>query len=183
MTFWKEQQQPFPLSPMEKRIVLLNNHIAVQSVSRNFHFLMIWRSMKELMVQNLSGAYSVIDSHCMITWNSTREAMLVKNHLTAQSVTRNLHLAVTWKNMKEPTLMKSHSVAYSVTRNSNTLVIWNNTEAIHVQYGYLSLSYSTRFILATSIKPGYRRNLVIRDKKAATNFSLITRFDCIENLE
>ena len=139
VTFLKEQQQPFPLSPMQKRIVLLNNHIAVQSVSRNSHFLMIWRNMKELMVQNLSGAYSVIrDSHCLMNWNSIREVMLV-NHLTAQSVTRNLHLAVTWKNMKEPTLMKSHSVAYSVTRNSSTLVIWNNTEAIHVQYGYLSL--------------------------------------------
>ena len=139
VTFLKEQQQPFPLSPMQKRIVLLNNHIAVQSVSRNSHFLMIWRNMKELIVQNLSGAYSVIrDSHCLMNWNSIREIMLVKNHLTAQSVTRNLHLAVTWKNMKEPTLMKSHSVAYSVTRNSSTLVIWNNTEAIHVQYGYLS---------------------------------------------
>ena len=139
VTFLKEQQQPFPLSPMQKRIVLLNNHIAVQSVSRNSHFLMIWRNMKELMVQNLSGAYSVIrDSHCLMNWNSIREVMLV-NHLTAQSVTRNLHLAVTWKNMKETTLMKSHSVAYSVTRNSSTLVIWNNTEAIHVQCGYLSL--------------------------------------------
>ena len=140
VTFLKEQQQPFPLSPMQKRKVLLNNHIAVQSVSRNSHFLMIWRNMKELMVQNLSGAYSVIrDSHCLMNWNSIREVMLVKNHLTAQSVTRNLHLAVTWKNMKETTLMKSHSVAYSVTRNSSTLAIWNNTEAIDVQYGYLSL--------------------------------------------
>ena len=122
--FLKEQQQPFPLSPMQKHIVLLDNHIVVQSVPRNSHFLMIWRNMKELMVQNLSSAYSVIrDSQCMMTWNSTREAMLVKNHLTAQRVTRNLHLAVTWKNMKETTLMKSHSVAYSVTRNSSTLVI------------------------------------------------------------
>ena len=130
VTFLKEQQQPFPLSPMQKRIVLLNNHIAVQSVSRNSHFLMIWRNMKELMVQNLSGAYSVIrDSHCLMYWNSTRElVMLVKNHLTAQSVTRNLHLAVTWKNMKELTLMNSYSVAYNVTRNSNTLVLWNNTK-------------------------------------------------------
>ena len=41
----------------------------------------------------------------------------------------------------------------------------------------LFISYSTRFTLATSIKTGYRRNLVIRDKNAATNFSLITRFD------
>ena len=140
VTFLKEQQQPFPLSPMQKRIVLLNNHIAVQSVSRNSHFLMIWRNMKELMVQNLSGVYSVIrDYHGLMKWNSIREVILVKNHLTAQSVTRNLHLAVTWKNMKEPTLMKSHSVAYSVTRNSSTLVIWNNTEAIHVQCSYLSL--------------------------------------------
>ena len=139
VTFLKEQQQPFPLSPMQKHIVLMNNHLAVQSVTRNSHFLMIRRTMKELMVQNLSGAYSVIkDSHCLMNWNSIREVMLV-NHLTAQSVTRNLHMAVTWKNMKETTLMKSHSVAYSVTRNSSTLVKWNNTEAIHVQYGYLSL--------------------------------------------
>ena len=28
VTFLKEQQQPFPLSPMQKCIVLLNNHIA-----------------------------------------------------------------------------------------------------------------------------------------------------------
>ena len=51
---------------------------------------------------------------------------------------------------------------------------WGNTCSIR-----LFISYFTCFILATSIKPGYRRNLVIRDKKAATNFSLITRFDCI----
>ena len=50
---------------------------------------------------------------------------------------------------------------------------WGNTCSMR-----LFISYSTCFILATSIKPGYRRNLVIRDKKAATNFSLITRFDC-----
>ena len=30
------------------------------------------------------------------------------------------------------------------------------------------------------MKPGHKRNLIIRDVKAATNFSLIGRFVCIE---
>ena len=63
---WKKNSNNFLFSPMQKCIVLLKNHIAVQSVSRNSHFLLIWRNMKELMVQNFSGACLQCDKRFLL---------------------------------------------------------------------------------------------------------------------
>ena len=105
-------------------------------------------------------------SHCLMIWNSIREVMLVKNHF-AQSVTCNLHLAVTWKNMKEPTLINSYSVAYNVTWNSNTLVIWNNTKKFMLVRNLLAAYNVTRDSQLLVIWNNMKERMPVKNHSAA----------------
>ena len=64
----------------------------------------------------------------------------MRNHLAAQSVTRNSQRQVIWRRMRESTLMRNHLAAQSVARHSSSQVIWRDMkESILVRNRLLGL--------------------------------------------